>query len=1159
MKVKVKNSHLKKPFYFSSMNKYTFLIGYLIFTLLLFIRPAYAQTSNTVPDQHIIMLNPQSHIEDFIQDVSRSFDVQFKKTLSTRLNIHLIEIQTKAGISSLDIQKNIYLHPEVRLSQLNHYVVHRKRAQLIPNDTLFQEQWALNNTGQLNGLEDADIDAPEAWEITTGGISIHNDPIVIAVIDEGFDIAHPDVPWWKNRSEIPGNGIDDDQNGFTDDVDGWNTVTGDGNIIKRLHGTHVSGIAAANGNNRLGVSGVSWNTQVMPIVGFNLDDNGLNTEALVVEAYAYVYEMRYLYNQTRGQRGAFIVATNTSFGLERGRPENSPVWCAMYDSLGTLGILNAVATTNATRNVDVEGDIPSNCPSDYLLVTTQTDRNDEKIGGSFEGGTGPINVDLAAPGEEILSTGIDEQYTILSGTSMAAPHVAGVISLTYSALCNNLLAQYKNNPSTIALQLRQIILDQVDPVDTLQNLIASGGRLNAYQTLLAIDSLCQTITNDCGLTYFLNASSITDSSALISWELINEATSYSVRFRPLSDTDTIWKTISSLNNEITLDSLKRCTTYEFQVSTVCANNISNFTESFIFSTEGCCEPPSGVEVNNIAEGISEITWNEVFGFDLFEVDLRLADEEVWTTFSTTNTTLLLDNLLSCTLYEYRIRTICDTLDGAYSPVNTFRTLDCGLCVEGDYCEIRGENSLSVGGSEWIDRIRIGPINNESGNDDGYGNFVLEEEARLALGQPYAIELTPGFSQDAFEEYWLIWIDLNQNGTFDEPEEIVFDPGGTSAQSIIDTLIIPTDALEGTTRLRVAMRFLEAPPVCGDYLNGEAEDYCIELFIDSTLCLPPNRWAADALDEQSFAVAIEDFFNADSFVMRYRSLDRDSWINVSLPANTDSIAIDGLLPCTGYAVQLAKICNGDTSIFSPTQRILTKGCGTCTDVAYCPSRAVSSRDEWIQRVAINEKAFTSGNDGGYGDHTFFQFSMTPGIGYELNLRPGFNLEPFAEQWSVWIDWNQDGEFDEATEWVFSTPTGTTRPVTDSIFVPSDIPLGSTRMRVSMQFGDLPQPCQELEFGEVEDYCINITTLSSNPSILNNRILLYPNPFTDRLQVEFKDRIVQFRVIDLMGKSIANIHDSKTRKLEISTIDWPSGTYIIQVKTEQGAWVGKAWKP
>jgi len=467
--------------------------------------------------------------------------------------------------------------------------------------------------------------------------------------------------------------------------------------------------------------------------------------------------------------------------------------------------------------------------------------------------------------------------------------------------------------------------------------------------------------------------------------------------------------------------------------------------------------------------------------------------------------------------------------------------------------------LSVGGSEWIDRIRIGPINNESGNDDGYGNFVLEEEARLALGQPYAIELTPGFSQDAFEEYWLIWIDLNQNGTFDEPEEIVFDPGGTSAQSIIDTLIIPTDALEGTTRLRVAMRFLEAPPVCGDYLNGEAEDYCIELFIDSTLCLPPNRWAADALDEQSFAVAIEDFFNADSFVMRYRSLDRDSWINVSLPANTDSIAIDGLLPCTGYAVQLAKICNGDTSIFSPTQRILTKGCGTCTDVAYCPSRAVSSRDEWIQRVAINEKAFTSGNDGGYGDHTFFQFSMTPGIGYELNLRPGFNLEPFAEQWSVWIDWNQDGEFDEATEWVFSTPTGTTRPVTDSIFVPSDIPLGSTRMRVSMQFGDLPQPCQELEFGEVEDYCINITTLSSNPSILNNRILLYPNPFTDRLQVEFKDRIVQFRVIDLMGKSIANIHDSKTRKLEISTIDWPSGTYIIQVKTEQGAWVGKAWKP
>ncbi|MBP8754784.1 MAG: S8 family serine peptidase, partial [Chitinophagales bacterium] len=212
----------------------------------------------------------------------------------------------------------------------------------IPNDLSFPLQWNFYNDGTTGGIADADIDADEAWDITTGGLTALGDSIVIAVIDDGFDINHLDLNFWKNYNEIPSNGIDDDGNGYIDDFNGWNVLTETDVLDEYLHGTHVSGIAGAKGNNGFGVTGVNWDVKIMAVsIGLAV------YESNALEAYAYVFDQRKLYDETNGEKGAFVVVTNSSFGIDYQLPEDYPIWCAMYDSLGRLGILNAAATINS--------------------------------------------------------------------------------------------------------------------------------------------------------------------------------------------------------------------------------------------------------------------------------------------------------------------------------------------------------------------------------------------------------------------------------------------------------------------------------------------------------------------------------------------------------------------------------------------------------------------------------------------------------------------------------------------------------------------------------------------------------------------------------------------------------------------------------------------
>ncbi len=432
------------------------LLLLLVLSLLSAVSFGQKKASNYVENEFIIWLEQDVDAQYFASNTHN--EIVPKRVLSERLNIWLFEIADSKEPRE-DKMRRLAANADVRLIQNNHTNIVLREA--IPDDPYYELQWA-----------PAIMSLPQAWEdFTTGGVTATGDTIVVAVIDGGTDWTHEDLNCWENRHEIPNNLIDDDGNGYIDDYHGWNAFNHNGYVGANTHGTHVSGIVGAVGDNGTGVCGVNWNVKVMPIAGSSGD------ESIVVEAYSYALEMRARYNESNGEEGAFIVATNSSFGVDYGNPDDYPIWCAMYDEMGAVGILSCGAGPNMNVNVDVVGDVPSTCPGDYLIGITNTTSADEKYSSA---GYGINNIDIGAPGTTIYSTTPNNGYGNMTGTSMATPQVSGTIALMYAALTEEMMQACKNDPALFCFTVKYHLLNGADHLPSLDGLVATGRRLNAY-------------------------------------------------------------------------------------------------------------------------------------------------------------------------------------------------------------------------------------------------------------------------------------------------------------------------------------------------------------------------------------------------------------------------------------------------------------------------------------------------------------------------------------------------------------------------------------------------------------------------------------------------------------------------------------------------------
>lgn len=367
-------------------------------------------------------------------------------------------------------------------------------------DDLDPRLWGLNNTGQEGGTAGVDIDALEAWKVSTGSL---NGP-VIAVIDTGIKYDHPDLAAniWTNPGEIPGDGIDNDGNGVIDDVHGYNAINGSGDPMDdHGHGTHCAGTIGAAGNNGVGVVGVNWQAQIMPIKFLN--QNGGGTLADAVKAINYATRM-----------GARI--TSNSWG---GGGANQ----ALQEAIAASPALHIYAAGNEGNNNDVRPAYPASYTLDNIVSVAAVDRTGDRS--SFSN-YGSVSVDLAAPGRDIYSTFIGEEgYRSLSGTSMATPHVSGVAALIATVY-----------PEATNEQIKARLIGGATPLESMQGKSVSGGLLNAANSL-ENDAIAPGAPNDLGAEEVTTRSAVVRFTATGDDGWCGQASSYKLVWsdRPLAD------------------------------------------------------------------------------------------------------------------------------------------------------------------------------------------------------------------------------------------------------------------------------------------------------------------------------------------------------------------------------------------------------------------------------------------------------------------------------------------------------------------------------------------------------------------------------------------------------------------------------------------------
>ena len=369
-------------------------------------------------------------------------------------NINVEQFKIGSGLTVSEVINLLNGSGLVEYAEPNYY----RYKNVIPDDPSVGNLWGLHNTGQTGGTPDADIDAPEAWDITTG-----SNTVVVAVIDSGMDLSHPDLAGniWSNPGEIPGNGLDDDNNGYVDDVNGWdfarkNNDPSDSEGICRGHGTHVSGTIGASGNNGIGVTGVNWDVSIMPLKVFKKVTSFFTSycaasDSDIIRAVEYASKFG-------------VKVSNNSYG-------GGPFGRSLFNAIrASRNIFVAAAGNGGSDGIGDNNDKQPYYPASYdlpnIVSVSATDHNYQLAPFS---NYGLKSVDLAAPGVNILSTTPNNGYKYYSGTSMATPHVASTFALLFSS-----------DPTLTINEGKWRILKGVDPKGLP---VLSGGRLNILNSL----------------------------------------------------------------------------------------------------------------------------------------------------------------------------------------------------------------------------------------------------------------------------------------------------------------------------------------------------------------------------------------------------------------------------------------------------------------------------------------------------------------------------------------------------------------------------------------------------------------------------------------------------------------------------------------------------
>jgi len=422
---------------------------------------ALAAVTSTEPQKNTEKVKlPESVPGQYVVQLTKSRASFDEKTLEAKLGGKIISeirhdmvlLQRKTSEAPSDVIQSLRSRPEVLIAEPNYIF----RIQQRPNDAEYDKLWGLNNVGQKDssgsiGVPGVDMSMEKAWTITTGSRDV-----IVAVIDTGVNYRHPDLAnnMWVNEAELNGEpGVDDDGNGYVDDIYGYNFVKNNGDPMDdNGHGTHCAGTIGAEGNNGIGIVGVAWKVRIMAIKFLDSSGSGTLDNAIRALEYAAKSKAQILSNSWGGNINSEL--------LER----------AVY-ATRDAGQVFVAAAGNSGMNNDTANSVPATYRAENIIAVAAINNRGEL---AYFSNYGPKSVHVAAPGVNVYST-YKNGYDSLSGTSMATPHVSGLAAL--------LLAQ---NPTWTYKDVKDRIMASARPLANLRGRIITGGLADAYYALTGL-------------------------------------------------------------------------------------------------------------------------------------------------------------------------------------------------------------------------------------------------------------------------------------------------------------------------------------------------------------------------------------------------------------------------------------------------------------------------------------------------------------------------------------------------------------------------------------------------------------------------------------------------------------------------------------------------
>jgi len=661
----------------------------------------------------------------------------------------------------------------------------------------------------------------------------------------------------------------------------------------------------------------------------------------------------------------------------------------------------------------------------------------------------------------------------------------------------------------------------------------------------------------------LSVSNVTDTSATLSW--VESVDNIGVLgYAIYRGSSLIGSIPSSSTPTFELNGLAENTSYN-SITVIAGDETGNLSEASNAVSFTTLSPPDTIaptvplnlSVSNITETTATLSWAAstdnigVAAYAVFD-----GTSFIGSIGNSSTPTFELTGLTANTVYTFTVKAA--DIVGNISVSNGLDFTTATGVVAPTYCVSAGQSVTD----EYISKVELETINNSS-TAQSYSDFT-SLSTNLNKGNSYTITVTPAWTGTAYAEGYSVWIDYNQDGDFTDAGEQVWTKAASTTTPVGGSFTIPLGATSGPTRMRVSMKYNGIPTSCESFGYGEVEDYTVSIgnsTPDTQAPTAPLNLSVSNITETTATLSwLPSTDNVG--VTGYNVYKGPTLISSVSGTSFDLIGLIVGTSYNGFTVK-AKDATGNTSVASNSLDLTTTA---ATVLIYCASAGQSVTDEYISKVELATINNPS-NAQLYSDFTSLSTNLNKGNSYTITVTPAWTGTAYAEGYSVWIDYNQDGDFTDAGEQVWTEAASTTTPVSGSFTIPSGATSGPTRMRVSMKWNGIPTSCESFGYGEVEDYTVNIVSSSAFSTFASiseeekeiEGLSVFPNPINNGLlsvvYTNYKADLETTLVVrDVFGRVIRTIEvASKTTLFNIDDLN--TGVYLITIETEEGTITNK----